>query len=142
MDSRHPTRGRLAVAWQLDDEGARQPAPLSVRQSEVNLARQPALVHLAVAGGTPTVAIFGLTNAKAWGPFTPDPSRQQAAVVRLNLPCMPCFYRGHDLGTPEGCATRDCLALLGVDPVATAARRLLRQTKNQHAPYPWSQEKV
>ncbi len=113
-----------------------------LEQVDLFIGNDSALVHLAVAGGTPTVAIFGLTNAKAWGPFTPDPSRQQAAVVRLNLPCMPCFYRGHDLGTPEGCATRDCLALLGVDPVATAARRLLRQAKNQHASYPWSQEKV
>ena len=85
-----------------------------------------ALVHLAVAAGTPTVAIFGLTNASAWGPYTGERPEQQAVVVRLNLPCMPCFYRGHDLGTPEGCATRDCLALLGVDPVATAARKLLR----------------
>src|SRR5205823_14288375 len=98
-----------------------------LEQVDLFIGNDSALVHLAVAGGTPTVAIFGLTNAKAWGPFTPDPSRQQAAVVRLNLPCMPCFYRGHDLGTPEGCATRDCLALLGVDPVSTAARRLLRQ---------------
>jgi hypothetical protein len=44
---------------------------------------------------------------------------------------MPCFYRGHDLGTPEGCMTRDCLALLGVDPVAMAARRLLRESVKQ-----------
>jgi len=86
-----------------------------------------ALVHLAIAAGTPTVAIFGLTNSKAWGPFTGGVPGRQAVVVSLDLPCMPCFYRGHDLGTPEGCATRDCLALLGVDPVAVAARRLLRE---------------
>jgi lipopolysaccharide heptosyltransferase II len=88
-----------------------------------------ALVHLAIAANTPTVAIFGLTNHKAWGPYTggiPE-LEQQTTVVRLNLPCMPCFYRGHDLGTPQGCATRDCLALLDIDPVATAARRLLKQ---------------
>src|SRR6266568_7299641 len=91
------------------------------------LGNDSALVHLAVAAGTPTVAIFGLTNASAWGPYTGGRPEQQAVVVRLNLPCMPCFYRGHDLGTPEGCATRDCLALLGVDPVATAARSLLRK---------------
>lgn len=90
-----------------------------------------ALVHLAVAVGTPTVAIFGLTNAAAWGPYSGGRPEQQAVVVRLNLPCMPCFYRGHDLGTPEGCATRDCLALLGVDPVAAAARRLLKRTLSQ-----------
>src|SRR6266516_1148084 len=104
-----------------------------LEQVDLFTGNDSALVHLAVAGGTPTVAIFGLTNAKAWGPFTPDPSRQQAAVVRLNLPCMPCFYRGHDIGTPEGCATRDCLALLGVDPVATAARHLLHRVKNSPA---------
>lgn len=113
-----------------------------LEQVDLFIGNDSALVHLAVAGGTPTVAIFGLTNAQAWGPFIPDPSRQQATVVRLNLPCMPCFYRGHDLGTPEGCATRDCLALLGVDPVATAARRMLRQIKNQHNSSPWSEEKV
>jgi heptosyltransferase-2 len=86
-----------------------------------------ALMHLAVAMGAPTVAIFGLTNFKAWGPYTGDAKSQRATVVHLDLPCMPCFYRGHQLGTPEGCATRDCLARLGVDPVAVAARRMLRE---------------
>jgi heptosyltransferase-2 len=85
-------------------------------------------MHLATAVGTPTVAIFGLTNSQAWGPYTGGAPGQQAIVVKLDLPCMPCFYRGHFLGTPEGCATRDCLAMLGVDPVAVAARRLLRES--------------
>ncbi len=85
-----------------------------------------ALVHLAVAGDTPTVAIFGLTNQQAWGPYTGGVPGREAVIVSLDLPCMPCFYRGHLLGTPQGCATRDCLALLGVDPVAVAARHLLR----------------
>ncbi len=47
---------------------------------------------------------------------------------------MPCFYRGHELGTPEGCATRDCLATLEIDPVAVAARRLLREAKKRSLP--------
>ena len=105
-----------------------------LEQVDLFIGNDSALVHLAVAGRTPTVAIFGLTNASAWGPFTGGTPGQQAAVVRLNLPCMPCFYRGHDLGMPEGCATHDCLALLGVDPVATAARRLLHKTKSQRQP--------
>jgi heptosyltransferase-2 len=103
-----------------------------LEHADLFVGNDSALVHVAVAANTPTVAIFGLTNHKAWGPFTggiPELERQ-IAVVRLDLSCMPCFYRGHDLGTPQGCATRDCLALLGVDPVATAARRLLN-TKNQ-----------
>src|SRR3989440_6149682 len=85
-------------------------------------------MHLATAVGTPTVAIFGLTHSQAWGPYSGDTDGKRAIVVKLDLPCMPCFYRGHYLGTPEGCATRDCLALLGVDPVAVAARRLLRES--------------
>ena len=102
-----------------------------LEQVDLFIGNDSALVHLAVAAGTPTVAIFGLTNARAWGPFADEKAGQQAVIVRLNLPCMPCFYRGHDLGTPEGCATRDCLALLGVDPIATAARRLLTKTKSE-----------
>ena len=85
------------------------------------------LMHLAVAAGAPTVAIFGLSNYKAWGPYTGKDASRRATVVHLDLPCMPCFYREHMLGTPEGCATRDCLGLLGVDRVAVAARRMLRE---------------
>ncbi len=97
--------------------------------ADLFIGNDSALMHLAVAGKTPTVAIFGLTNHKAWGPFTGNDPQRKAAVVRLDLPCMPCFYRGHSLGTPEGCATRDCLVQLGIDPVAVAARRLLRETQ-------------
>jgi heptosyltransferase-2 len=86
------------------------------------------LMHLAVAANAPTVAIFGPTNSKAWGPYIGDDPQKHATIVHLDLPCMPCLYVGHSLGTPEGCATRDCMAQLGVDPVAVAARRMLRET--------------
>lgn len=105
-----------------------------LEQVDLFVGNDSALGQLAIAGGTPTVTIFGLTNARAWKPFTGDVPGLQAEIVRLDLPCMPCFYRGHKLGMPEGCATRDCLALLGVDPVAAAARKLLRTRKNQPAP--------
>jgi len=98
-----------------------------LEEADLFVGNDSALVHIAVAVDTPTVAIFGLTNHKAWGPYTGGAPERHATVVRLDLPCMPCFYRGHDLGTPQGCATRDCLALLGVDPVAIAARRMLRR---------------
>jgi ADP-heptose:LPS heptosyltransferase len=102
-----------------------------LEQADLFIGNDSGLMHLATAVGTPTVAIFGLTNSDAWGPYTRGQPGLQAVVVKLDLPCMPCFYRGHDLGTPEGCMTRDCLAMLGVDPVATAARRLLRQSRKQ-----------
>ncbi len=98
-----------------------------LEEADLFVGNDSALVHIAVAVGAPTVAIFGLTNHKAWGPYTGGALERHATVVRLDLPCMPCFYRGHDLGTPQGCATRDCLAWLSVDPVAMAARRILRK---------------
>ena len=96
--------------------------------ADLFIGNDAGLMHLAVAVNTPTVAIFGLSNHKAWGPYTGTPDSKRATVVRLDLPCMPCFYSGHLLGTPEGCSVRDCLGLLGVDPVAIAARRMLRET--------------
>lgn len=100
-----------------------------LEEADLFVGNDSALVHIAVAVGTPTVAIFGLTNHKAWGPYTGGAPERHATVVRLDLPCMPCFYRGHDLGTPQGCATRDCLAWLGVDPVVVAARGMLGKAR-------------
>ena len=102
-----------------------------LKQADLFIGNDSGLMHLATAVGTPTVAIFGLTNSDAWGPYTGGQGTRQAVVVKMDLPCMPCFYRGHDLGTPEGCMTRDCLAMLGVDPIATAARRMLRESHKQ-----------
>jgi ADP-heptose:LPS heptosyltransferase len=99
-----------------------------LEQVDLFIGNDAGPMHLATAAGAPVVAIFGLSNDLAWGPYTGDPDSERALVVRLDLPCMPCFYRGHDLGTPEGCATRDCLAMLGVDPVEVAARKMLRET--------------
>ncbi|QBD82039.1 glycosyltransferase family 9 protein [Ktedonosporobacter rubrisoli] len=112
----------------LAGKGSIKVAAAALQHADLLVGNDSALMHLATAVGTPTVAIFGLTNHKAWGPYTGDPTSKLATVVRLDLPCMPCFYRDHSLGTPEGCSTRDCLALLDVDPVAVAARRMLRET--------------
>ena len=108
-------------------KGSIQVTAAVLELADLFVGNDAGVMHLAAAVGTPTVAIFGLSNFKAWGPYTGGAPDRKAVVVHLDLPCMPCFYRGHDLGTPEGCATRDCLALLGVDPVATATRRLLKE---------------
>jgi ADP-heptose:LPS heptosyltransferase len=82
-------------------------------------------MHLAAAAGTPVVAIFGPSNHRAWAPLKRD-AAAIAVVVRRDLPCSPCFYRGHTLGTPAGCPPRPCLTELGIDPPLAAARRALR----------------
>jgi ADP-heptose:LPS heptosyltransferase len=115
-------------ARSLAGKGKIQVTAAALELADLFIGNDAGPMHLATAVGTPTVAIFGLSNSDAWGPYTGNRPGSKAIVVKQNLPCMPCFYRGHELGTPEGCATRDCLATLGVDPVAVAARRLLRET--------------
>ena len=115
-------------ARSLAGKGKIQITAAALELADLFIGNDAGPMHLAAAVGTPTVAIFGLSNSDAWGPYTGNHPDRKALVVKLDLPCMPCFYRGHELGTPEGCATRDCLVNLGVDPVAIAARRLLRET--------------
>lgn len=115
-------------ARSLAGKGSIQVTAAALELADLFIGNDAGPMHLAAAVGTPTVAIFGLSNSDAWGPYTGNHPERKALVVKLDLPCMPCFYRGHDLGTPEGCATRDCLATLGVEPVAVAARKLLRET--------------
>lgn len=89
------------------------------------------VMHLATAMGTPVVAVFGPSNAVAWGPWWPgvdrrgQPAPSPHQIVRLDLPCQPCVYVGHRLGSPQGCPTRDCLAWLPPALVVAAARRAL-----------------
>lgn len=73
------------------------------------------VTHIAAAVGTPLVAVFGPTNHQAWGPWTGG--RSPAAVVRADLPCSPCTYRRHSLGTPQGCPRRTCLELVTPEQV-------------------------
>ncbi len=112
----------------LAGKGSIKVAAAVLELVDLFVGNDSSLMHLAAAVGTPTVAIFGLSNYKAWGPYTGDTNSKRATIVHLDLPCMPCFYSGHLLGTPEGCSVRDCLGLLGVDPVAVAARKMLRET--------------
>jgi heptosyltransferase-2 len=120
-------------ARSLAGKGTIQVTAAALELADLFIGNDAGPMHLAAAVGTPTVAIFGLSNSDAWGPYTGNKPGSKAIVVKQDLPCMPCFYHGHDLGTPEGCATRDCLATLVVDPVAVAARRLLREAGKMRA---------
>jgi heptosyltransferase-2 len=84
-------------------------------------------MHVAAAMGTPVVAVFGPSNAQAWGPYTPPGEPDIHTIVSMDLPCQPCFYRAHSLGLREGCGPRPCLTQLGHEHVLEACRRVLQR---------------
>jgi ADP-heptose:LPS heptosyltransferase len=103
------------------------PSPQSlgalVKRCRLVVGNDGGVVHVATAVGTPVVAVFGPSNARAWGPYPVDDPRHQ--VVREQLACAPCIHRGHSFGTPQGCPARTCLALIGAPSVVSAAERAL-----------------
>ena len=102
-----------------------------LEQVRLFVGNESGVMHLAVAAGAPIVAIFGPTNDRAWGPYPLTASRH--AVVRESLACTPCVHRGHQFGTPAGCAARTCLDLVEPTAVIAAAERVLAATKD-HGP--------
>lgn len=119
--------GRPAWAMLAADTGDLRTLAQLLASCAVFVGNDSLPMHLAAAAGTPVVAIFGPSNHRAWGPL-PHAVGAFTAVVRRDLACSPCFYRGHALGTPEGCPPRPCLTELGIEPVLTQVRRALRAT--------------
>lgn len=70
------------------------------------------LMHVAAATGTPLIAIYGSSTPE----FTP-PLSQRAAIVKLDMPCSPCFERTCPLGH------FNCMMQLKPDRVLSEARR-------------------
>ena len=94
-----------------------------IRRCRLVVGNDGGVVHVATAVGTPVVAVFGPSNDRAWGPYPAQDA--QHVVVRETLACAPCIHRGHDFGTPQGCAARTCLAILEPDQVLAATRLVI-----------------
>ncbi len=80
------------------------------------------VMHLAAAVGTDILALFGPSNHRAWGPWTPT---ARSIIIRADVPCSPCLYRGDTLGTPEGCPARPCLHMITPEQVVSSVEQLL-----------------
>ena len=89
------------------------------------------VTHVAVAAGVPVIAIFGPTNHVSWGPYAgrrsvdEEPTTWPGSVIRHDLPCSPCLYRGFLPGTPRGCRSHDCLGLIEPARVVLKAKAVL-----------------
>ncbi|MBN1345105.1 MAG: glycosyltransferase family 9 protein [Phycisphaerae bacterium] len=96
--------------------------------ASVVVSGDSAPMHLAVAVGTPVVAIFGPSPPSAAGPIDWDYNR----VVEPAVICGPCLWGPH---APR-CDVRRCLDSISVDRVARATCELLDQGKAPPSPRP------
>jgi len=103
-------------------------------QARIYIGPDTSVTHLAAAAGCATVALYGPTDPRLWGPWPVgglDTNWQAAGkiqhrgnvwLVQNPLPCMPCQL--------EGCERRlesysACLDELSVQPVITAMKKAL-----------------
>lgn len=75
-------------------------------------------MHIAAAMGTPTVALFGPSGDKEWGPW----QVKQRVIISNKHPCRPCGMDGCG-----GSKVSDCLVSIPVDRVHQAAQELLAE---------------
>lgn len=105
-----------------------------IRAARVYIGPDTAVTHLAAATGAPTVALYGPTNPRIWGPWPIGgldrpwaaagtiQNRGNVWLVQNPLPCLPCQL--------EGCERRldsysQCLDELSAHQVMTAVDQAL-----------------
>ncbi len=87
-----------------------------LRQATLAVTTDTGAMHLAAALGTPVAALFGPTAPWRTGPFG-----EGHQVVRLGLPCSPCFKRR--------CPEPRCLTDLTPEMVEAACEKILSPTE-------------
>jgi ADP-heptose:LPS heptosyltransferase len=93
---------------------------------DVFLSPDTGPMHMACAMGTPSVAVFGPSAAERYFSADLSPKPERHVVVRRELWCAPCNLIRRP---PEECVadvTPECLRIVTVDDVYTAAAGLLK----------------
>ena len=85
-----------------------------LQRASLVIANDSGPMHIAAALGRPLVTLFGPTNPVRTGPYGRDD-----AVLRLAIPCSPCYSRT--------CSHQSCLQWLGIEPVLDLAREQLER---------------
>lgn len=112
-------RAGLGVpAWNLAGETDIPELVALLARLELFLSGDTGPMHLATALGVPTVAVHGPTDPALSGPWPPG----RGVVVRLDLPCSPCYDLTDAAVCPLG--HHNCLRLLGPQAVVAAAEGL------------------
>jgi lipopolysaccharide heptosyltransferase I len=82
-------------------------------RADLVIANDSGPMHIAAALGRPLVTVFGPTNPRRTGPYG-----RLDSVVRLDIPCSPCYSRR--------CSHQSCLRWLQTEHVLEIAERQLR----------------
>lgn len=112
------SRGRT---FSVDSLSLRQTAAL-VGKCRLFISNDSGLMHVAAAMRVPTVAIFGPTN-----PVWVKPWAVRHRIVRMGLPCSPCFRYS---SKPLRCVANlnyACLKQMGVDQVCRSCIDLIKE---------------
>ncbi|RKY04917.1 hypothetical protein DRP77_02510 [Candidatus Poribacteria bacterium] len=97
-----------------------------IRKCHLFIANDSAPMHMAAAVKTPVIGIFGPTNPRATGPFSP-----KSAVVSLSLGCQPCYNKVGFFPNTR-CAAEPqyrCLTQLPVSMVLEKACQMLGEVR-------------
>lgn len=84
-----------------------------IERAAVVIANDSGPMHIAAALGKPLVTPFGPTNPIRTGPY-----QRIDSVVRLDIPCSPCYSRK--------CSHISCMSWLNVDPVLVQIQNQIR----------------
>ncbi len=90
-----------------------------LEQAALFVGNDTGAMHLAVACGTPTVAIFGPTDPRRYGPYGP-----RAVALWRQVGCNPCFEFGR--ARPD-CCPNNAIAAIQLDEVLAAAAHVSPQ---------------
>jgi lipopolysaccharide heptosyltransferase II len=83
-----------------------------LERADLVVANDTGPMHIAAALGRPLVTPYGPTNPVRTGPY-----RREASVIRIDLPCSPCYSRR--------CSHQSCLQWLRIEPVLELAAEQL-----------------
>jgi len=83
-----------------------------IERADLVISNDSGPMHIAAALGKPLVALFGPTNPIRTGPY-----KREDSVVRLDIPCSPCYTRR--------CVHQSCLRWLSIEAVLQTVGKML-----------------
>jgi len=93
-----------------------------IERCDVLMCNDSGLMHVAVAVGTPVIAIYGPTDIRRTAPLGPGHT-----IIRHDMPCSPCFRLEGDDQILQ-CPHHDCLMTITPEEVLQITRNAVART--------------